>query len=105
MNNQKKENRNSNSISLAKDTDHISFVEGLIKTSHDDERINYTTYLKALKDGLLENHKGRYVFIRKGKMLNKSFKRAHDIFDHFPPESCSFPSSSATFIYVPLNKY
>ena len=83
--------------------EHIEFVELLISNASEDEKINFGTYLKALKDGILENHRGRFVFIRKGKMLNKSFKRAHDIFDHFPPDSCTFPSASATFIYVPLN--
>mmetsp|Transcript_32449 Transcript_32449/g.44312 ORF Transcript_32449/g.44312 Transcript_32449/m.44312 type:complete len:101 (-) Transcript_32449:331-633(-) len=82
---------------------HVELVENLIKLATEEEKKNYITYLKALKDGLLENHRGRYILIRNGKMLNKSFKRAHDIFDRFPPDSGSFPSASSTFAYVPLN--
>lgn len=35
-------------------------------------------------------------------MLNKSFKRPHDVLDHFPQQSADqFPYSHAMFIYVP----
>jgi len=74
---------------------HVELVENLIKLASEEEKKNYITYLKALKDGLLENHRGRYILIRNGKMLNKSFKRAHDIFDRFPPDSGSFPSAGS----------
>lgn len=74
---------------------HVELVENLIKNGSEEEKKNYITYLKALRDGLLENHRGRYILIRNGKMLNKSFKRAHDIFDRFPPDSGSFPSSNS----------
>lgn len=74
---------------------HIELVENLIKMGTEEEKKNYVTYLKALRDGLLENHRGRYILIRNGKMLNKSFKRAHDIFDRFPPDSGSFPSANS----------
>lgn len=82
---------------------HVEFIEKLIEGNCcEEERINYKSYLKALNNGLLESHRGRFVFICKGKMFNKSFKRAHDIFDYLPPDSCPFPSANATFMYVPI---
>ena len=81
---------------------HVEFIQKLIEYVTEEEKINYRSYLKALNNGLLESHRGRFVFICKGKMFNKSFKRAHDIFDYLPSEACSFPSASATFMYVPI---
>jgi hypothetical protein len=80
---------------------HVEFIQKLIDTVSEEEKVNYRSYLKALNNGLLESHRGRFVFISKGKMFNKSFKRAHDIFDYLPADSCPFPSPSATFMYVP----
>ena len=85
---------------------HIDLVGNLIKNGTEAEKINYRVYLKAFKDGLLESHRGRFLFINRGKMFNKSFKRAHDIFDHFSASSEDLFSNSggATIIYVPLHK-
>ena len=66
------------------------------------EKLNIKAYLRALEDGLLENHRGRYVFISKGKMLNKSFKRAHDVYDHVNMDRETIPSPHAMFVYVPI---
>jgi hypothetical protein len=89
---------------LKDDVEHIQFVKSLIADATDYERVNYCSYLKALQDGLLENHQGRYIYISKGKMLNKSFKRPHDAVDHLPSKEDSFPYEHAVFIYVPHNK-
>uniref|UniRef100_A0A7S3M4T0 Uncharacterized protein n=1 Tax=Spumella elongata TaxID=89044 RepID=A0A7S3M4T0_9STRA len=86
---------------LRDDTEHISFVQRMINEASDAERVNYVSYLKALREGLLENHKGRYIYISKGKMLNKSFKRPHDVLDHFPQNNEVFPYTSSNVIYVP----
>lgn len=86
---------------LRDNLDHIEFVQRLIDDANEVERLNYTSYLKALKEGLLENHQGRYIYISKGKMLNKSFKRPHDVLDHFPQNADQFPYSHSVFIYVP----
>lgn len=66
------------------------------------EKLNIRAYLRALEDGLLENHRGRFVFISKGKMLNKSFKRAHDVYDHVFLVNETMPSQHAMFVYVPI---
>lgn len=87
---------------LKDDREHIKFVQALIADATEQERINYISYLKALKDGLLENHQGRYVYISKGKMLNKSFKRPHDAVDHVPENADTFPYSHSVFVYVPM---
>jgi hypothetical protein len=71
-------NNNSNTTVkelLAKNVDHIEFVNELIRLGTEEEKLNYKAYLRALEDGLLENHRGRFVFISKGKMLNKSLGR------------------------------
>lgn len=86
---------------LKLNTEHVTFVESLMVSATEEEKLNYRSYLKALKDGLLDNHRGRYIYICKGKMLNKSFKRAHDVFDHFPAEVNSYSYSESVFIYVP----
>ncbi len=86
---------------LRDDMEHIEFVQRMIDEASDSERINYVSYLKALREGLLENHKGRYIYISKGKMLNKSFKRPHDVLDHFPQNSDIFPYTNSIVIYVP----
>ena len=87
---------------LAKNTDHIEFVNELIRSGTEEEKLNYRAYLRALEDGLLENHRGRFVFISKGKMLNKSFKRAHDVYDHVNVDANTFSTQQSTFVYVPL---
>jgi hypothetical protein len=89
---------------LKDDAEHIQFVKSLINDATDFERVNYRSYLKALQEGLLENHQGRYIYISKGKMLNKSFKRPHDAVDHLPCKDDSFPYEHAIFIYVPHHK-
>lgn len=94
-------------MSLKEHSEHITFVESLVSSPHlsEQERINVKSYLRAVRDGLLENHRGRFIYIRKGRMLNKSFKRAHDVFDHvLPPDSHEKADpvcADATFIYVP----
>ena len=87
---------------LSKNTEHIEFVNELIRNASESEKLNFRAYLRALEDGLLENHRGRFVFISKGKMLNKSFKRAHDVYDHVALVSETIPSPHATFVYVPI---
>lgn len=86
---------------LRDDNEHIAFVQRMINEASDSERLNYVSYLKALREGLLENHKGRYIYISKGKMLNKSFKRPHDVLDHFPQNNEVFPYTNSNVIYVP----
>ena len=86
---------------LKDDLEHIRFVQSLIKDATEPERVNYLSYLKALRDGLLETHQGRYIYISRGKLLNKSFKRPHDALDHFPQYADANPYTHALFIYVP----
>ena len=90
----------------SKSADHVELVGNLIKYGTEDEKVNYRAYLKALKDGLLEGHRGRYLFVNKGKLFNKSFKRPHDILDHFPasPEDLFTNFEKATIVYVPVNR-
>lgn len=83
--------------------DPTAFIKNLIDYGSEAEKINYAGYLKAWKGGILEKHRGRFVFIYRGKILNKSFRRAHDVYDHIPPNFCSFPTDEATLVYVPLN--
>ena len=78
------------------------FVKSLNAYLFVSEKLNIRAYLRALEDGLLENHRGRFVFISKGKMLNKSFKRAHDVYDHVFLVNETIPSQHAMFIYVPI---
>jgi hypothetical protein len=88
---------------LKDNMEHIDFVQRMINDATAEERLNYVSYLKALKEGLLDNHQGRYIFISKGRMLNKSFKRPHDVLDHFPHSSGdTLPYSHSMFIYVPM---
>mmetsp|Transcript_22952 Transcript_22952/g.38410 ORF Transcript_22952/g.38410 Transcript_22952/m.38410 type:complete len:111 (-) Transcript_22952:203-535(-) len=88
-------------VQMLKDNlDHILFVQKLIEEAETHERINYQSYLKALQEGLLDSHQGRYIYISKGRMLNKSFKRPHDVIDYFPDYSDIF--SDSIFIYVPI---
>jgi hypothetical protein len=86
---------------LKDDREHVKFVQSLLADATEHERVNYQSYLRALRDGLLENHQGRYVYISKGKMLNKSFKRPHDAVDHISDSAEGFPYLYSLFIYVP----
>ena len=90
---------------LRNDMDHIEFVQRLIVEGTENERLNYISYLKALREGLLENHQGRFVYISRGKMLNKSLKLPHDVLDHFPQSPESSPYEHAVFVYVPQLQY
>ena len=111
------------SLSLKNDIDHNTFVEKMIRnacTAH--EKLNYEIYLKAIKSGMLEGHQGRFVYIINGKILNQSFKYAHEIIDHIDflasiheseikpmqhESDCSdeILFDKATFLYVPaLNR-
>jgi len=98
---------------LKDDVGHIRFVEQLIDSALTaKEKLNYESYLKALRGGYLETHQGRYVYIVNGKLLRRSFKLAHEIVDHLMfvnhhavlpehhrPDDLLF--SDSTFIYVP----
>ena len=71
------------SIPLADKIDHIKFVEDLMKYACNvAEKLNYESYLKALRSNLLDSHQGRYVYIVNGMFLNKSFEFAHEVIDH-----------------------
>jgi len=95
------------SIPLTDKIDHIRFVEDLMKyASNATEKVNYESYLKALRSSLLDSHQGRYVYIVDGKFLNKSFQFAHEVIDHlitsgYKSESGCLFLNNATFIYVP----
>lgn len=101
---------------LKDDVGHIRFVEQLIDSYAltAKEKLNYESYLKALRGGFLEMHQGRYVYIVNGKLLRRSFKLAHEIVDHLTfvvdhdtaePDEHQHPGdllfSDSTFIYVP----
>mmetsp|Transcript_26048 Transcript_26048/g.53101 ORF Transcript_26048/g.53101 Transcript_26048/m.53101 type:complete len:113 (-) Transcript_26048:26-364(-) len=81
----------------------VRFVEKMILDASPEMKVNYQSYLQALREGLLKNHQGRYIYISKGRMLNKSFKYPHDVTDYFHiplPNTPSFFTYS-TVIYVP----
>jgi len=99
---------------LKDDINHIRFVQQLIDSAlTPKERLNYESYLKALRGGYLETHQGRYVYVVDGKLLRRSFKLAHEIVDHLAFIEHSHTSSAddqssgdllfsdSTFIYVP----
>lgn len=86
-----------------KNGEHRSFIKALIANGTPEEVVNYKCYLKILDDGLLEKHKGRYLYISKGKLLNKSFKRIHDIYEYIPPDLTGPGGSQASIVYVPIN--
>jgi hypothetical protein len=109
------------SLSLKNDIDHIKFVEKMIRNACTaQEKNNYESYFKAIKSGMLEGHQGRFVYIANGKLLNQSFKFAHEIIDHINflaihesdiklqhESDCSneILFNNATFLYVPaLNR-
>jgi hypothetical protein len=89
--------------SIKNDYDPLQFIKKLISDGSEAEKLNYAGFLKALKGGILDKHRGRFVFIYKGKILNKSFRLAHEVYDHIPSTFCSFPTEDATVVYVPLN--
>ena len=110
------------SLSLKNDIDHNKFVEKMIRNACTaQEKINYESYFKAIESGMLEGHQGRFVYITNGKLLNQSFKFAHEIIDHIDilaihesnikpiqhESDCSneILFNKATFLYVPaLNR-
>jgi len=110
------------SLDLKSNIEHTSFVEKMIKNAcTSQEKINYESFLTAIKSGLLEDHQGRFVYIVNGKLLNQSFKYAHEIIDHIDfiaihdsnikptvrENDCSdeLLFNHATFLYVPaLNR-
>lgn len=71
------------SLTLKNDIDHNKFIEMMIRDACTaQEKINYESYYKAIKSGMLEGHQGRFVYIVNGKLLNQSFKYPHEIIDH-----------------------
>jgi hypothetical protein len=45
--------------------DHFEFVQRLINMAEDHERLNYQSYMRALREGLLNGHQGRWIYISK----------------------------------------
>ena len=93
------------SLTLKDSKEHIEFVQNLINddSTTEQERMNYMSYMRALVGGTLEDHQGRYVYLSKGVLLDKSFKNPHDVLDHLNQSNAETPLNVYTyslFIYV-----
>jgi hypothetical protein len=77
----------------------FKFVQSLIDMADKNEKKNYESYMRALREGLLSGHGGRWIFVQRGRIYNRSFKRPHDIIDYFSKQNDIFKDS--IIIYVP----
>jgi hypothetical protein len=60
----------------------VAWIEEQINTGFPlEEQENLKTLHEALQMGVLSDHKGRYVYVKKGLIFHKSFVNAHDVFE------------------------